>query len=85
MKFLNFFLILWVIFTLLDLDPDSEFGSTDLIESGSNPNPDPIRIRIRNTAENILEPLPRRKNFLPQMSERAPMRGAERKERIPSK
>jgi hypothetical protein len=40
MKFLNFFLLLWVIFALLDPDPDSEYGSgtgsTDLIESGSN-------------------------------------------------
>jgi hypothetical protein len=35
MKFLNFFLLLWVIFALMD--PDSEYGSgsTDLIESGS--------------------------------------------------
>jgi hypothetical protein len=42
MKFLNFFLLLWV-FALLDLDPDSEYGSgsTDLIESGSNTDPDP--------------------------------------------
>jgi hypothetical protein len=41
MKFLNFFLLLWVIFALLD--PDSEYGSgsTDLIESISNPDPDP--------------------------------------------
>jgi hypothetical protein len=35
MKFLNFFLLLWVIFALLDPDPDSESGSTDPIESGS--------------------------------------------------
>jgi hypothetical protein len=35
MKFLNFFLLLCVIFALLDPDPDSESGSTDLIESGS--------------------------------------------------
>jgi hypothetical protein len=43
MKFLNFFLLLWVIFALLDPDPDSEYGSgsTDLIESGSNTDPDP--------------------------------------------
>jgi hypothetical protein len=43
MKFLNFFLLLWVIFALLDPDPDSEYGSgsgyTNLIESGSNPDP----------------------------------------------
>jgi hypothetical protein len=33
MKFLNFLLLLWVIFALLDLDLDSEYGSgsTDLI------------------------------------------------------
>jgi hypothetical protein len=37
MKFLNFFTFLWVIFALLDPDPDSKSGSTDLIEyeSGS--------------------------------------------------
>jgi hypothetical protein len=37
MKFLNFFLLLWVIFALLDLDPDSKsgYGTTVLIESGS--------------------------------------------------
>jgi hypothetical protein len=43
-KFLNFFLLLWVIFVFLDPDPDAEsgfgYGSTDLIESGSNPDPD---------------------------------------------
>jgi hypothetical protein len=62
MKFLNFFLLLWVIFALLDLDPDSQYGSgsPDPIESGSNSDPDtdpltrlnpgPIRIRIRNPA-----------------------------------
>jgi hypothetical protein len=34
---------LWVIFALLDPDPDSEYGSgsTDLIEYGSNTDPDP--------------------------------------------
>jgi hypothetical protein len=35
MNFYNFFLLLWVIFALLDPDPDSESGSTDPIESGS--------------------------------------------------
>jgi hypothetical protein len=30
----SFFLFLWAIFALLVADPDSEFGSTDLIESG---------------------------------------------------
>jgi hypothetical protein len=33
MNFYKFFLLLWVIFALLDPDPDSE--------SGSNPDPDP--------------------------------------------
>jgi hypothetical protein len=34
---------LWVIFALLDPDPDSEYGSgsTDPIEYGSNTDPDP--------------------------------------------
>jgi hypothetical protein len=31
-KFINFFLCLWIVFALLDLDP---------IESGSNPDTDP--------------------------------------------
>jgi len=35
MKFLNFFLLFWVIFALLDPDPLTRL------------NPDPIRIRIR--------------------------------------
>jgi hypothetical protein len=43
MKFINFFLYLWVIFALLDPDPDCESGSgyasKDPIESGSNPDP----------------------------------------------
>jgi hypothetical protein len=39
MKFINCFLFFWVIFALLDPDPDCEFGSgyRDPIESGSNP------------------------------------------------
>jgi hypothetical protein len=41
MKFFNFFLLLWVIFSLLDPDSESGSGSTDPIESGSNPDPDP--------------------------------------------
>jgi hypothetical protein len=43
MKFLHFFLLLWVIFALLDPDPFSEYGSgyTDLIEFGSNTDPEP--------------------------------------------
>ncbi len=41
--FTNYCLLLWVIFALLDPDPDSEYGSgsTDPIEYGSNPDPDP--------------------------------------------
>jgi hypothetical protein len=48
LKFINFFLCIWVIFDLLDSDPDSEFGSRDLLQSGSNPDtvPDQILIRI---------------------------------------
>jgi hypothetical protein len=41
MKFLKKFLLLWVIFALLDPDSESGTGFTDLIESGSNPDPDP--------------------------------------------
>ncbi len=37
--FTNYCLLLWVIFVLLDPDPDSE--STDPIEYGSNPDPQP--------------------------------------------
>jgi hypothetical protein len=50
MKLFNFFLLLWVIFVLLDPDPDpdSESGSTDPIESGSNSHTQPF-----------LNPLPR--------------------------
>jgi hypothetical protein len=48
MNFSKKFLLLWVIFALLDpdLDPDSEYGSgsTDPVEYGSNPDLDPIRI-----------------------------------------
>ena len=42
MTFLNFFLLLWVIFALLDPDPNlySESRCTDTIESGSNWDPD---------------------------------------------
>ncbi len=39
MKFIIFFLCLWVIFALLDADPD--------MDPGTPLNPDPIRIRIR--------------------------------------
>jgi hypothetical protein len=43
MNFDTFFLLLWVIFALLDPDPDSEYGSgsTGPIEYRSNPDPDP--------------------------------------------
>jgi hypothetical protein len=45
MQFLTFFLLLWVIFALLETDPEAKSGSgngsTDLIESGPNPDPDP--------------------------------------------
>jgi hypothetical protein len=40
-KFMNFFLFLCVIFTLLDPDLDYESGSWDPIESGYNPDLDP--------------------------------------------
>jgi hypothetical protein len=42
MNFSKKFLLLWVIFALLDPDPDSEYGSgsSDPIESVSNPDPD---------------------------------------------
>jgi hypothetical protein len=36
-----YFLLLWVIFALLDPDPDSESRSNDPIESGSNSDPEP--------------------------------------------
>ncbi len=43
-KFINCFLFFWVIFALLDLDPDQDCesgsGSRDPIEYGSNPDPD---------------------------------------------
>jgi hypothetical protein len=52
MNFSKKFLLLWVILALLDpdLDPDSEYGSgsTDPVESRSNPDP----IRIRNPEKN---------------------------------
>jgi hypothetical protein len=40
-KFLKKILFLFAICALLDPDPDSGYGSTDLIESGSNPDQDP--------------------------------------------
>jgi hypothetical protein len=41
MNFYKFFLLLWVIFALLDPDTESGSRSTDPIESGSNPDPQP--------------------------------------------
>jgi hypothetical protein len=52
MKFLNFFLFLWVMFALLDPDSKSGYGSTDLVESGSYPDPDPIQCH-QQTKENL--------------------------------
>jgi hypothetical protein len=49
MKFLKNFLFLRVIFPLLDPNPDSESGSTDLIKSGSNPDPDPKHCKVLPT------------------------------------
>jgi alpha-1,4-N-acetylglucosaminyltransferase EXTL3 len=40
MKFSYFFPLLWVIFGLLDPDSGFGYGSTDLIQSGSNPDQD---------------------------------------------
>jgi hypothetical protein len=41
---------LWVIFALLDPDPDSEYGSgsTGPIKYGSNPDPEPCLVGGRN-------------------------------------
>jgi hypothetical protein len=39
MKFFTYLLLLWVIFAFLDPDSESRSGTTDLIESGSNPDP----------------------------------------------
>jgi hypothetical protein len=56
-KFLNFFLFLWVIFALLDPDPDFESGSVygfeDLIESGSGSRHFFLWIRIVHYLENF--------------------------------
>jgi hypothetical protein len=60
MKFMNFFSTLWVIFALLDPDPDSEYGSgsTDPIESGSNKDPYPQPCMILGLSKNKFEILP---------------------------
>jgi hypothetical protein len=61
MKFFNFFLLLWVIFALLDPVPDSESGATEPIESGTHPDPQPcfkcwfIRIRIRKKLQRSVQ------------------------------
>jgi hypothetical protein len=39
MKFLEFFLFLWVFFVITDPNTESGFGSTHLIESGSETLP----------------------------------------------
>jgi hypothetical protein len=55
MKFLNFFLFLWVFFALMDPDPDS--GSTDLIETGSNLYPGPDPKHCKESEEDSLSPI----------------------------
>ncbi len=55
MKILNFFLFFGVIFALLDPIPDSESGSIDLIESGSNTDPDPKHWKIQFTYEEFMD------------------------------
>jgi hypothetical protein len=49
---------LWVIFALLDSDPDSESGSgsTGPIESGSNPDPTPCKLQEKPSALKIEQP-----------------------------
>jgi hypothetical protein len=57
---------LWAIFALLNPDPDFEsgYGSTDLIESGSNPFPDPgsetlfINLPRHASAASLIDPQP---------------------------
>jgi hypothetical protein len=49
MKLSSFFLYLWVIFALLDPDPDPDYESGSRYGSMGPLNPDPIRIRIHNT------------------------------------
>jgi hypothetical protein len=58
MHFLNFFLFSLVIFALLYPDPDSESGSTDLIESGSNPDPNPKHCFIVTVRGKLTQILP---------------------------
>ncbi len=63
--FTNFFLLLWVIFALLDPDPDSESGSgsKDPIESGSNPDPDPQPCKKLTDPEHCWKPCDNTKLF----------------------
>jgi hypothetical protein len=42
MRFINLFLCLWVIFALLDPDPDCESGFGYGSRDPSNPDPDPL-------------------------------------------
>jgi hypothetical protein len=53
MKFIKFFLCLWVIFAFLEPNPDCESGSVDPIESGSNPDPDPQHRKTVNQSNNL--------------------------------
>jgi len=53
MKFLIFFLLLWVIFAILDPDPDSKYGTNPDPRTRLNPDPIRIRIRIRNPGISI--------------------------------
>ncbi len=62
MNFYKFFLLLWVIFALLD--PDSESGSTDPIESGSNPDPQPWYHEIDLKFYNIYITRPNQRTLL---------------------
>jgi hypothetical protein len=55
MNFYKFFLLLWVIFALLDPDPDPGFRIPDP-DPLARLNPDPIRIRIRNPEKNGAHP-----------------------------
>jgi hypothetical protein len=54
-RFLNFFLLLLVIFALLDPDSEAGSGSTDLIETGSSPGPKPwffvgvLKVNVKNS------------------------------------
>jgi hypothetical protein len=62
---------LWVIFALLDTgtDPDSESGSTDPIESGSNPDPQPWLLdtigTLRDNPAAFADPYGELQNILP--------------------